>query len=102
LRFRAIARRDKLLRLWAARQLGKSGTEAEAYAGVIRKVVGDLDAAGVLVEEGQLRRVLERLMDHAIEQIRIHNSSMERQTLEVGILPSGCTFRAEPRSLHLS
>ena len=32
LKFKAEARRNRLLGLWAADQLGKSGTEAEAYA----------------------------------------------------------------------
>jgi hypothetical protein len=57
LRFRATARRNKLLGLWAAQQMGKSGPEAEAYAksvvladfqeagddDVLRKVRGDLE-----------------------------------------------------------
>jgi hypothetical protein len=84
LRFKAIARRNKLLGLWAARQLGKSGAEAESYAGtvvmadfegprgdnVIRKVVSDLDGAGVVADEGQVRRVLEGFMDRATEEIQ--------------------------------
>src|SRR6185437_12730294 len=79
LRFKAIARRNKLLGLWAAPQLGKSGAEAEAYAStvvmadfeeagdddVIRKVVSDLNAAGVSADEGQVRRVLDDLMIRA-------------------------------------
>ena len=32
LRFKAMARRNKLLGLWAAEKLGKSGADAEAYA----------------------------------------------------------------------
>ncbi len=58
--FRAEARRNKLLGLWAAEMLGKKGADAEAYAkevikadfeeagheDVVRKVAGDLgDAA---------------------------------------------------------
>jgi len=84
LRFKAIARRNKLLGLWAARQLGKSGEEAEAYAStvlladfeepgdddVIRKVVSDLDAAGVAVDEGQVRRVMDDLMVRATDEIK--------------------------------
>lgn len=83
LRFNAIARRNKLFGLWAARQLGKSGTEAQTYADtvviadfeepgdddVIRKVVSDLDAAGVPVEEGQVRRALEGFIDRAVDEI---------------------------------
>src|SRR6476659_5366728 len=60
LRFKAMARRNKLLGLWAAEKLGKSGAEAEAYSGdvvsadfeeagdedVFRKIRKDFDAAG--------------------------------------------------------
>lgn len=83
LRFKAIARRNKLLGLWAARQLGKSGAEAETYAAtvvmadfeepgdedIVRKVVGDLDAAGVPAEEALIRRVLEGFMSPAADEI---------------------------------
>ncbi|MEH2530841.1 hypothetical protein V1277_002783 [Bradyrhizobium sp. AZCC 1588] len=82
LRFKA--RRNRLLGLWAARQLGKSGAEAATYAGtvvmadleeagdedVIRKVVSDLDGAGVPADEGQVRCVLEGFMDRATEEIK--------------------------------
>lgn len=56
MKFRAEARRNKLLGLWAAEKLGLSGDEADAYArevvkadfeeagheDVVRKVAGDL------------------------------------------------------------
>src|SRR5947209_12358060 len=44
LRFKANARRNKLLGLWAAEKLGLSGAEADAYAKDV--VMADLDAAG--------------------------------------------------------
>ncbi len=44
LRFRAVARRNKLLGLWAADKLGKSGDEAEAYAKEV--VRADFQEAG--------------------------------------------------------
>jgi hypothetical protein len=83
LRFKATARRNKLLGLWAAGQLGKSGDEAEAYArevirsdmqeageeDVFRKVRQDLDAATVSVSDHQLRRTMEEKMAEAIAQI---------------------------------
>ncbi len=84
LRFKAIARRNKLFGLWAARQLGRSGPEAETYADtvviadfeepgdddIIRKVVSDLDTAGVPADEGQVRRALEGFIGRAVDEIK--------------------------------
>jgi hypothetical protein len=84
LRFKAGARRNKLLGLWAAEKLGKSGAEAEAYAkevvasdfeeagdeDVFRKVRKDFDAAGVAQSDHQIRRTMDELMARAIEQIK--------------------------------
>jgi hypothetical protein len=84
LRFKVVSRRNRLLGLWAARQLGKSGAEAATYAGtvvmadleeagdedVIRKVVSDLDGAGVPADANQVRRVLEGFVDRATEEIK--------------------------------
>ena len=83
-RFKATARRNKLLGLWAAGLLGRSGEEAEAYArevvksdfaeagdeDVFRKVRGDFDAAGVTQSDHQIRRQMEELMAIAVDQIR--------------------------------
>lgn len=83
LRFKAEARRNKLLGLWAAGLLGKEGEEAEAYAkevvmadfeevgdeDVFRKVRGDFDAAGVQQSDHQLRRTMDELMHTAMKQI---------------------------------
>ena len=83
LRFKATARRNKLLGLWAAQKLGKSGPDAEAYAksvvladfqeagddDVMRKVQADLEAAGP-VSDSELRRVMNELMERAITEIR--------------------------------
>ncbi len=82
--FKATARRNKLLGLWAAGKLGLSGADADAYAqsvikadfeeagddDVFRKVKGDLDAKGVAVSEHQVRREMDELMKTAIEQIK--------------------------------
>ncbi len=84
LRFRAEARRNKLLGLWAAGLLGKTGEAADAYArgvveadfeekgeeDVFRKVRDDLAAAGVNQSEHQIRRTMDELMAQAIEQVR--------------------------------
>ena len=84
LRFRAEARRNKLLGLWAAGLLGKSGADADAYAravvesdfaekgdeDVFRKVRDDFAAGGVDQSEHQIRRTMDELMAQAIEQVR--------------------------------
>jgi hypothetical protein len=83
LRFRAVARRNKLLGLWAAEKLGKSGEDAQAYgrevvradmqeAGdedVFRKIRADFDAAGVAQSDHQIRRTMEELIIEAVAQI---------------------------------
>src|SRR5438270_3203368 len=72
MRFRITARRNRLLGQWAARKMGLSEAEAESYAkdvvradfenageeDVIRKVLGDLTAAGVESDETQIRDAL--------------------------------------------
>lgn len=83
LKFKAIARRNKLLGAWAAEKMGKSGDVAEAYAkevvmadfeeageeDVFRKVRGDLDKAGVTVSDHQIRHAMADLLDAAVKQI---------------------------------
>jgi hypothetical protein len=82
LRFKAYARRNKMLGLWAAQLLGKTGADAEAYAkevvladfeeagheDVVRKVVKDLADKGVTEE--QVRTMMAELLAQAIEQIK--------------------------------
>ena len=82
LRFKAMARRNKLLGLWAAQVLGKSGADAEAYAkevvladfeeagdnDVLRKVTKDL--AGKGVGEAEIRARMNELLAQAVEQIK--------------------------------
>ena len=84
LRFKAIARRNRLVGLWAAQRLGKSGADAEAYAStvviadfeepgdedVVSKVVSDLQAAGVPSDQVQVKRVLEEFMIRAMDEIK--------------------------------
>ena len=83
LKFKAEARRNKLLGLWAAEHMGLSDEHAKAYAGevvasdfeeagdedVIRKVLGDLTAAGVDSTEGQIRDALGHKLVEARRQI---------------------------------
>ncbi|RFC64857.1 MULTISPECIES: DUF1476 domain-containing protein [Mesorhizobium] len=84
LRFKANARRNKALGIWAAEKLGKTGADAEAYAkevvmadieeagdhDVLRKVKGDFDAAGIDQSEHQIRRTMDELMAKAIEDVK--------------------------------
>lgn len=84
LRFKAEARRNKLLGHWAAELLGKSGDAAEAYArevikadfqeagdeDVFRKIRGDFDAAGVDQSDHQIRRQMADFLTEAIRQIQ--------------------------------
>ena len=84
LRFKASARRNKLLGLWAAEKLGKSGADAEAYAktvvmsdfeeagddDVFRKVRKDFDAGGVTQSDHQIRRTMDELMAKAVSEIK--------------------------------
>jgi hypothetical protein len=83
LRFKAEARRNKLLGLWAAGLLGKADADADAYAkevvaadfeeagdaDVFRKVRGDFDAAGVKVSDSELTAKMQSLLIEAAEQI---------------------------------
>jgi hypothetical protein len=81
MQFRIMARRNKLLGLWAAEQMGKSGDAAQAYAkevvaadfqepgdeDVFRKVRGDLDPAKVT--DHTIRRTMAELLETAAEQV---------------------------------
>lgn len=84
LQFKAQARRNRLLGVWAAEKLGKTGDEVEEYAkevvrsdfdepgdeDVFRKVREDFDNAGVDQSDHQIRRTMEELMATAISQIK--------------------------------
>lgn len=84
LRFKANARRNKVLGLWAAEKLGKTGADAEAYAkevvvsdieesgdhDVFRKIQKDFAAAGVDQSDHQIRRTMDELMAQAVEQLK--------------------------------
>ncbi|MBS3647459.1 DUF1476 domain-containing protein [Pseudaminobacter sp. 19-2017] len=83
-RFKATVRRNRMLGLWAAQKLGKTGEAAEAYAkevvnsdfeeagdhDVLRKISKDFQAAGVDQSEHQIRRTMDEMMAQAIEAIR--------------------------------
>jgi hypothetical protein len=80
LRFKATARRNNLLGLWAAEKLGLSGDAAAAYAkevvltevegtGVFAKLRKDFDAKGVAQSDHQIRRTMDELMAKAVAQV---------------------------------
>jgi hypothetical protein len=84
LRFKASARRNKLLGAWAAEKLGLSGADAESYAkevvmadfeeagdkDVFNKLRKDFDVKGVAQSDHQIRRTMDDLMEQAIAQIK--------------------------------
>jgi hypothetical protein len=83
LRFKATARRNKLLGHWAAEKLGLSGAEADSYAlalvmgdieagahDVAKKIRKDFDAKGVAQSDHQIDRVMTELMAKSIDDIK--------------------------------
>ena len=83
LRFKAEARRNKLLGLWAAEHMGLSEEHAKAYAGevvasdfeeagdedVFRKISGDLKAKGASVSDDMIRQKMAELVAVARDQV---------------------------------
>lgn len=82
-KFKAEARRNKLVGIWAAELLGLTGDEAKSYAAevvasdfeeagdedVFRKVSGDLRAKGLSVTDDTVRQKMAQLVHVANEQI---------------------------------
>ncbi|MGB9042680.1 MAG: DUF1476 domain-containing protein [Pseudolabrys sp.] len=82
LRFKAMARRNKMLGLWAAGILGKSGADAEAYAkdvvmadfetagdhDVLHTLLKDLQPKGIT--EQQIQAQMTELLAEAVAQIK--------------------------------
>jgi len=82
--FKAMARRNKLLGLWAAEKMELSADSAEQYAqavvradfeqpgdeDVFRKVAGDFKGAGLTVSEGEIRSKMDELASVARDQVR--------------------------------
>jgi hypothetical protein len=83
-KFKAIARRNRLLGLWVAEQLGLSGDAAIDYArtvvaaefseggdaAVIRKVTNDLNAKSVGISETELSAKMIELSALALVQVK--------------------------------
>jgi hypothetical protein len=84
LKFKALARRNRLLGLWAAAKLGLSGEAATAYsrevvaaefeeggdAAVIAKLMSDLAAKGVTVSEADIHTQMGECLLQAIAQVK--------------------------------
>jgi hypothetical protein len=83
LAFRITARRNRLFGKWAAKVLGLSGNDAEAYErsviladletpgddDVIGKVEQDFNAKSIVTARAQLREMLSRFAEQATAQI---------------------------------
>jgi len=83
-KFKAEARRNRLLGQWVAERLGISGDAATAYAkevvaadfeeagdgDVFRKVMGDIKAKGVALAEQEVRAKMDELMALAVAQVK--------------------------------
>ena len=84
LKFRATARRNKLIGLWAARKLGMGEQEAADYArtvvvadlnriggrDVAAKLAADFDTAGVPVTDDEIQTAMRTLMTRAELEVR--------------------------------
>jgi hypothetical protein len=84
LRFKANARRNRMLGAWAAEKLGLTGDAAMAYAkdvvmadfddsvghDVAKKVQKDLEAKGITYTETEIRRTMNDFMEKAIAQVK--------------------------------
>ena len=82
--FKAMARRTKMLGLWAAEKMGLSAESAEEYAkavvradfeqpgeeDVFRKVSGDFEGAGLEIRESEIRRKMDELSSISRDEVR--------------------------------
>ncbi|WP_027584896.1 DUF1476 domain-containing protein [Bradyrhizobium sp. Ai1a-2] len=83
-KFKAEARRNRLLGMWAAEKLGLTGDAANTYAkevvaadfeeagdhDVLKKVLKDLTAKGEAITEGQIRAKMDELLVQAVAQVK--------------------------------
>ncbi|SHH59287.1 DUF1476 domain-containing protein [Bradyrhizobium erythrophlei] len=83
-KFKAEARRNKLLGLWVAEKLGLSGEAANTYAkdviaaefqeagdaNVVGKVMSDLKAKGITIAERELQAKMEQLTAQAVAEVK--------------------------------
>jgi hypothetical protein len=83
LKFKAKARRDRLLGLWAAEKLGKKGPAAEDYAAclivaevrkdsageIVKTLRADFDSAGLNITESEIHKKMDELLASAVKEI---------------------------------
>ena len=83
MQFKIVARRNRLLGQWAAKKMGLTEAEADAYArdviradfeeagdeDVVRKLIGDLTSAGVEIDDAAIREALEHKTVEARRQL---------------------------------
>ena len=83
LEFKVTARRNRLLGLWAAKELGIPDAEAEAYAktvvmadfqrpgddDVVEKIVADFKENGINMSEHRVRKHMSEFLDMARKQV---------------------------------
>jgi hypothetical protein len=81
LKFKATARRNRMVGLWAAEKLGLAGADADAYArevvladiegtGVFAKLRKDFDAKGVAQSDHQIHRTMDELLAKAVAEVK--------------------------------
>ena len=82
LRFKATARRNRMLGHWAAEKLGLSGAEADSYAlsvvmaefegdhDVPQKIRKDFDAKRIAVSDHQISRTMNEFMAKAVDDVK--------------------------------
>jgi hypothetical protein len=81
LKFKATARRNRMVGLWAAEKLGLAGADADAYArevvladiegtGVFAKLRKDFDAKGVPQSDHQIHRTMDELLAKAVAEVK--------------------------------
>lgn len=89
LAFKVLARRNKMLGLWAAEQMGLTGDAASAYAkdvvaadldepgdaDLVRKVMKDFADKGIAMTEARLRQEMEALLPVARQQVEAQYTS---------------------------
>jgi hypothetical protein len=83
MQFKVHARRDRLLGQWAAGRLGLTEAEADTYArdliradfetvsddDIVRRLIGDLTAAGIEVDEREIRAQIDEKTVQARRQL---------------------------------